>query len=379
MGILYWELNMGAAGDMLLASLLELMPDRDAALSGLNALGIPGVEYSAVPAEKCGVTGTRAVITVHGEEEAHHHGYAHERVHVDRHRGISDISNIISNLNVSNGVKKQALGIYGLLAGAEAKVHGKPAELVHFHELGALDAVADIVGVCYLLERLAPERILASAVTVGFGQVRCAHGTIPVPAPATAELLKGIPMRAGTAEGELCTPTGAALLKYLVQDFGPMPALCVSNIGCGCGKKDFESANILRAFLGKDGVSGNQAAELCCNLDDMTGEDIAFAAEQLLKGGALDVWTAPVYMKKNRPGVMLCCLCKPGEADKFAKLMLTHTTTIGLRKKLCSRYTLEREITTRRTPLGEVRFKVTRAADGTVREKPEYDDLVKLV
>ena len=376
MKALYFDLNMGAAGDMLLAALLELMPDRDVALDMLNNMGIPGVRYEIVPEVKCGIAGIRMAVTVHGEEEgegAHSHGAGEHN-----HRGVSDISNIISHLNVSKSVKKQALEIYELVAQAEGKVHGKPSELVHFHELGAMDAVADITGVCQLFEKLMPEKVFASPVTVGFGQVKCAHGMLPVPAPATAELLKGIPVKAGEIEGELCTPTGAALLRYFVDGFCPMPEISLLKTGHGCGKKDFESANLVRVLMGEMEEKSPETAELCCNLDDMTGEDIAFAAELLLESGALDVWTAPIYMKKSRPGVLLNCLCSADEADKFAELILKHTTTIGVRKKLCSRYTLPRESFVRNTPMGDVRVKVSRLSDGTLREKPEYEDLARL-
>jgi len=383
MKTIYLELNMGAAGDMLLAALLELLPDREAALEVLNNAGIPGVRYSAISEMKCGIMGTRAVVEIDGIEEGTHvhthegHEHSHTNNHHD-HRGLSDIVNIIINLNVSEAVKKQAADIYALVADAESKVHGVPVELIHFHEVGAMDAVADIVGVCILLDILKPQKIIASPVTVGYGQVKCAHGILPVPAPATMELLTGIPIKAGDIEAELCTPTGAALLKYFADEFADMPAIIPEKTGYGCGKKEFKKANAVRAILGKAGENAGEVAELSCNLDDMTGEDIGFASEILLDGGALDVWTAPVYMKKNRPGVLLSCLCSAHEADKFAELMLTHTTTIGVRKKLCSRYVLHREQEVRKTSIGDVRFKISHLPDGTVREKPEYEDISRI-
>ena len=383
MKIVYLDLNMGAAGDMLLAALLELMPHRDAAVEVLNSAGIPEVRYSAVPEIKCGIKGTRVAVEVGGVEEGTHghHHKGHEHSHSNNscdHRGLSDIVNIIANLNVSESVKKQATEIYSLVADAEGKVHGKPVGLVHFHEVGAMDAVADIVGSCILLDMLKPQKIIASPVTVGYGEVKCAHGILPVPAPATIELLADIPIKAGDIEAELCTPTGAAILKYFVDEFTAMPAIVVEKTGYGCGKKEFKKANVVRAVLGEAGERPGEVAELSCNLDDMTGEDIGFASELLLDSGALDVWTAPIYMKKSRPGVLLCCLCSAHEADKFAELMLKHTTTIGVRKKLCSRYILHREQSVRKTQIGNVRFKISHLPDGTVREKPEYDDVSML-
>jgi uncharacterized protein (TIGR00299 family) protein len=241
-----------------------------------------------------------------------------------------------------------------------------------------MDAVADIVGVSMLLERLGAKRIVASPVHVGSGHARTAHGLLPVPAPATARLLQGIPCHGGDIRGELCTPTGAALLRHFVTAFGPMPPIRVEKIGYGMGAGDFAAANCLRAFLGESAEpalgDGDLVAELRCNLDDMSGEAIAHAAQTLLKEGALDVFGTSVQMKKGRPGILLTCLCAPAEAGRFAALMLKHTTSFGVRESLCARHILARSVTQRQTRLGPVRIK-NGEGHGVVRAKPEYEDV----
>jgi uncharacterized protein (TIGR00299 family) protein len=294
---------------------------------------------------------------------------------------------MINQLPVSQRVRDDAAGVYELLAQAEAHVHGVPAADIHFHEVGTLDAIADIVGVCLLMDTLAPREVIVSPVHVGSGAVRCAHGILPVPAPAAAYLLRGIPVYARNTLGELCTPTGAALLKYFGHRFGPMPEMVVEHIGYGMGKKDFEAANCLRAFWGAAYASESMTADgapfrdeivkLECNLDDMTGEALGRAVEVLFQNGAKDVFTAPVYMKKNRPGVVLTCICEVGEADRMAALMLAHTTTFGLRKTLCGRYILNREISAVETGSGSVRVKAG-AGYGVTKSKAEYEDVAKI-
>ncbi|MDR3087300.1 MAG: nickel pincer cofactor biosynthesis protein LarC, partial [Azoarcus sp.] len=293
---------------------------------------------------------------------------------------LSEIESLLARLPVSPFVREHTTAVYRLIADAEAAVHGQPVAQIHFHEVGQMDAVADIVGVSMLLERLNPARIVASPVHVGTGHVRAAHGILPVPAPATARLLYGLPCYAGDIHGELCTPTGAALLRHFVAEFRPMPPMRVEKIGYGMGTKDFAAANCLRAFWGEciheyTSLSANESvAELCCNLDDMTGEAIAHAAQSLLKEGALDVFTTPVQMKKGRPGVLLTCLCAPAEARRFAALMLKHTTSFGIRETLCARYILARSVAEKQTRLGSVRVK-SGEGYGVNKSKAEYEDI----
>ncbi len=377
MRTLYFECNMGAAGDMLTAALLELHPSPRAFLRQLNALGIPGVTFRAETAVKCGVTGTRMAVTVNGEEEEsldHEHGHDH---HHHSHSGLHDIEHLVSHLAIPPKVRRDVLAVYRIIAEAESHVHGVPVTDIHFHEVGTLDAVADVTAVCLLIYELAPEKIVASPIHLGSGQVKCAHGILPVPAPATAWILRDVPTYGGEVRGELCTPTGAALLKHFASEFGPQPLMNVENIGYGCGKKDFPRANCVRAMLGTTQAQRGEVLELKCNLDDMTPEAIGFAMETLMTAGALDVYTIPIGMKKNRPGVLLTCMCREDQREEMLKLLFLHTTTLGIREDRCGRYTLDRAMEIRDTPCGPVRVK-TVTGFGVTREKAEYEDLAKI-
>ena len=393
MKTLYIECNMGAAGDMLMAALLELLPDPDSFIHRMNRLVIPGVHIKREDAVKCGVTGTHVSVRVAGEEEksvdveAGHmhphtqdeHDYDHQHSEHVHHRrtGVAEIKAIASALPVSDKVKSDVLAVYGLIAEAESKVHGRPVDAVHFHEVGAMDAIADIVGVCLLMEELAPQRIVVSPVHVGSGQINCAHGILPVPAPATAYILTGVPTYGGQIKGELCTPTGAALLKHFANEFGDMPMMATIAIGYGMGKKDFPVANCVRVFIGESKQQEADIVEIVCNLDDMTGEALSFALKVLLENGALDGYMVPIHMKKSRPGQMLVCLCKPEDEEKMVELMLKHTTTFGVRSSKCQRHTLERVIETIQTEYGPIRIK-TGNGFGVSKNKVEYDDLASL-
>lgn len=275
-------------------------------------------------------------------------------------------------MDLPEEVKVRARGVYDAIAQAEAKAHGCPVGEVHYHEVGALDAVADVVGACYALCLLSPDRIVASPVHVGSGTVRCAHGVMPVPAPATANLLTGVPTYGGEVFGELCTPTGAALLVTFAQSFGPMPALAADKVGCGVGRKVFDRPNCVRAFLGESGDGANGAiSELVCNIDDMTPEALAYACEKLLSEGALDVYTLPGTMKKGRSGHLLTVLCDPSHEARMARAVLTHTTTIGLRVRRCEKYFLTPGAATVSTPYGEIDVK-TAEGFGLSKVKPEH-------
>lgn len=434
MKLLYLDCGMGAAGDMLGAALAELLPDdtRDAFASELNAAGIPGVHVSLDPSVKCGITGTHLTVTVNGTEEKegghshhdhqhdhahdhshshdHHHDHSHEYSHSHdhhhdhSHRSLHDIHHIIDDLKLPEAVRTDILAVYRLIAEAESKAHDKPVSEIHFHEVGTMDAIADIASVCLLLHKLAPDQIIASPIHVGSGQVKCAHGILPVPAPATAYILKDIPIYSGSIQGELCTPTGAALLKHFVTRFDQMPLMTPASTGYGMGTKDFPAANCVCAILGES-FAENQPAilgesfaenqpeqpacspattapttalasavtpasatapastatpasatapapeeaaiteticELSCNVDDMTGEDIAFAIETFLQNGALDAFTVPCTMKKGRPGVLVTVLCKDPDQKQMTRLILQHTTTLGVRSTIKKRWALSR-------------------------------------
>jgi uncharacterized protein (TIGR00299 family) protein len=274
-------------------------------------------------------------------------------------------------------VKLDIMSVFAEIAAAESQVHGVPVEQIHFHEVGSMDAIVDIAAVCLLLQELDVDRVVASPVHVGSGSVRCAHGILPVPAPATAHILQDVPIYGGSIQGELCTPTGAALLKHFVEEFGNMPTMRVQKIGYGMGKKDFPRANCVRVLLGEAEETSDAIWELSCNIDDMSGEEIGFALEQLMEQGALDVFTTPIGMKKSRPGTMLTVLCREAEKKTFVEKLFRYTTTLGIREKLCQRHTLERKVVTVETQYGPVRKKVS-FGYGITREKWEYEDLARI-
>ena len=423
MKTLYLECNMGAAGDMLMAALYELLPQtqKDAFLDTMNRL-LPGVTVTPRGAVTCGIAGTHMEVTVHGQEEhshdvalgtvqdtvhdhvhetahdeahhghehhhehehehdhghEHHHDHDHGHAHHHHHASPADIAAILAGLDVPEAVKSNAKAVYDRIAAAEAKAHGVPVAEVHFHEVGALDAVADVTGVCLAMHLLALDRVVASPVHVGSGQVRCAYGIMPVPAPATAHLLTGIPTYGGEIRGELCTPTGAALLANFCGSFGPQPAMAVTAVGIGAGTKEFPAANCVRAFLGETEEGGREAvSELVCHIDDMTAEALAFAGERLLDAGALDVSTAPITMKKSRSAWALTVLCRPADEERLAKAVLRETSTLGVRVRRCDRYILSPSGRTVETAYGPMAVKMGRGF-GIRREKPEYRDVARV-
>ncbi len=394
MKTLYLDCSMGAAGDMLAAALLELLPNPDAFVAELNALAIPGVKFSRETSVKCGITGTHLQVTVHGEEEDahdhhhahshdHHHDHAHahhhDHAHIHHHHAsLHNIEHIVrGHLSLPATVADNVMAVYRLIADAESKAHGKPVSEIHFHEVGTMDAIADITAVCLLMHRLAPDEIIVSPVHVGSGQVHCAHGILPVPAPATATILQDVPIYGGSIQGELCTPTGAALLKHFANSFGEMPVMRTSAIGYGMGQKDFPAANCVRALLGERSAASDDVIELCCNIDDMTGEAIGYAFDKLFAAGALDVYTIPIGMKKSRPGHLLHVICREADKDALVRALFAHTTTIGIRENRFRRYTLDRRIETIETADGPVRRKCS-TGYGVSREKFEHDDLARI-
>ena len=426
MKTLYFDCGMGAAGDMLMASLYEICPDKERFLKMMNEMGLPGLSVEAEPSVKCGITGTHMKVTIHGEEEEsvdvdlqghdhhhdhdedHHHHHGHEGDHHDHsheehhhshelaelaaeqtihehththdhdhdcdhdhthdhghthhhHASMSGITHIIGHLDLPEEVKADVIAVYQLIAEAESHVHGKTVEEIHFHEVGTADAIADIAGVCLLMHIIAPKKVIASPIHVGSGNVHCAHGILPVPAPATAFILQGLPIYSGDIRGELCTPTGAALLKHFVTEFKEMPVMRTAAIGYGMGKKDFERANCVRVLLGETEETGSEVTELFCNLDDMTPEALGFVQEILFAAGALEVYTIPIGMKKSRPGILLTCMCRCNDKEKMVSLL----------------YTLTRTIKEHETPYGVVREKVSEGY-GVCRGKLEYEDIAKI-
>ncbi|MFN2927267.1 nickel pincer cofactor biosynthesis protein LarC [Lachnospiraceae bacterium YH-ros2228] len=440
--ILYLDCGMGVAGDMLSAAFLDLLAEMRAnehsaksqviqdLLGELNAIGIPKVTFEAENAVRCGILGLHLVVRVSGEEEtvdAHPHPHTsthsqmhtHTNSHSHSHRTLADVLKIIEGLKLPKEVRSQVISIYQTLAEAESHAHGMEVSEIHFHEVGLMDAIADITASAYLLNLIHPDQVIASPVRTGFGEVHSAHGILPVPAPATAFLLRGIPTYAGNLQGEMSTPTGAALLKTFVSSFEEQPVMTVKAIGYGMGKKEFPRANCLRAIFGeadslgksdptdfrenrilenynsagqtKDRVSAEKPGEnisteteegnlqdqiirLECDIDDMTGEELGFAMDRIYEAGAREVFYSPIQMKKNRPGILLTVLTRPGEKENVVRSIFSHTTTIGIREEVIRRYVLKRSIVTEETAFGPVRKKVSEGY-GVRREKWEYEDL----
>ena len=381
---LFLDCQMGIAGDMLTATLLGLVDNPEIWIERLNQIGIPNVTYTLIPKEDKGLQGYRVAVTINGIEESEHHtGSPHDQHNTNHHhhvhgRGLQGVTDIINSLSISDTCKQNAINVYQLVAQAEAKVHKSTVTQIHFHELGMLDAIADIVAVCVLLEALKFDEIIISPIHVGTGTVHCAHGELPVPAPATMELLAGIPMYADyQIKGELCTPTGAALAKYFGTAFSHMPVMTPTKVSYGFGTKQFERPNCIRAFVEIINDLEDTIIEMSCNLDDMTPEEIGFCVEQLLLSPALDVFTTPIMMKKQRPGTMLMVLCKEGDMDKVRDLIFRHTTSLGIRYHRCNRYILNRSTGNIDWEGHTIAFKES-SGFGVVRYKYEHDSLAAI-
>ena len=447
MKILYLDLSMGVAGDMLMGALVSLLDEKGQQkfLQELKDAGIPGVTVNIFDDKKCGIVGKHVEVKINGKTEVshdihvhrdehechdehhhehenyneheyhhehgnhneheHHHEHeqhdGHEHPCEHHHASMSNITDIINGLKVSNSVKREIKSVYKRIANAESKVHGTDVTDIHFHEVGMMDALADITGCAMLFEMLDADEIAASSINTGYGQVKCAHGILPVPAPATALLLCDIPCYSGSIEGELCTPTGAALIGNYVSQFCGMPFMKIDNIGYGTGSKDFAAANVVRAILGEnvsleegDFDTGNGEKENCeknnsddtledkivemnCNLDDMTGEEIGYVTELLMEGGAKDVYTIPITAKKGRTGVILGMLCKPEDRKRLAEIIFKHTTTIGIRYTEKKRMILERHSEVVHTQYGDINVKISEGY-GAKKIKPEYEDLKRI-
>lgn len=369
MKTLYIECNMGAAGDMLCAAFADLFDDKKALEKEIASIGLPSISVTLESRKSSSIMGTYCNVLCNGEAEAG------ESINSEIHgsRDISSVISIINELNVSDNIKSDAVNIYNIIAEAESKVHGVRVSEVHFHELGMLDAVADVVLFCYLIDKIKADRIIASPINVGNGNVKCAHGLLPVPAPATAEILKGIPFYKSEYKTELCTPTGAAILKYFADEYTDIPLITAEKIGIGVGSKELSSPNIIRAFLSNQ-EEADTVTELNCNIDDMTGEEISFACDCLFEAGALDVFTTPVFMKKNRPAFLLTVICNNTDKEKLSKCILKNTKTLGIRINSCSRLILSRNVKTVNTPLGEIEVKYSSGYD-TENVKIEYESI----
>ncbi len=357
----YFDCLSGISGDMTLGALVDAGADLEHLNAAIDSLGLPGCRLVAEEVRKRGFRALQ--ITVH---------YEHEHAH----RHLSHILKMIDGSVLNDRQRDLAARVFRKLAEAEAKVHGTTVEKVHFHEVGAADSIADIVGTAVGLDLLGVERVIASPVPTGCGTIEIAHGLCSVPAPATAELLTGIPLAACSIPKEMTTPTGAAILATLAEAFGPVPAMTIQRIGYGAGRRDLEEQpNILRLLIGQAETQAGcpDIWILETNLDDMPGEQIAYCTEQLWEAGVLDVYTTAIQMKKNRPAVQLTVLCSADQIEAAEAILLRETTTLGIRRWPAQRTVLERTAHTVDTPLGPVVGKVSRLRDGSIRFAPEYE------
>lgn len=366
MKIIFFDCFSGASGDKILGSLLDAGLSFDALKSELDKLNVPGFSLSVEKMMRQGITGTK--LTVNTEEQK-------------AHRHLKDIRQILENSDLDQRIISQALAIFQRLAEAEAKVHNTTVEKIHFHEVGALDAIVDIVGAVIGLDQLDVDEIHCSPFATGTGFVKCAHGTIPVPAPATVELLKTFPVKPTQIESELTTPTGAAILTTLADKFGPMPPITIETIGYGAGSRDLEIPNHLRVIIGQteaDSIQSETADLLETNIDDMNPELFEYVAEKLKEAGAVDIYFTSIQMKKNRPAVMLSVLSPTEATGRVMEVLFRETTSIGLRQSVVSKRFLPREIVTVETEIGQVRIKLCRIGSEIVNIAPEYEDCRKL-
>jgi uncharacterized protein (TIGR00299 family) protein len=368
--ILYYDCFSGISGDMNLGAMLDLGVDKDYLLEGLERLGIGGYELSVTKDERKGITGTKVDVIVKNEKSGH--------------RNLKDIESIINGSGLSDRVKETSLDIFMQVARAEAKVHGKDLYDIHFHEVGATDSIIDIAGAALCLEFLNVDRVMASPVEVGSGFVTCEHGTFPVPAPATVEILKGIPIKSGIVPFETTTPTGAAILASTVKEFTERIRFRLLEVGYGIGGRDTEIPNVLRVLLGEtdeateDDCDREEAVIIESNIDDMNPEMFDFVIDALLKAGAHDVFLTPVIMKKSRPATTLSVLCNTEDETAIQELLLTQTSTFGTRKYVVGKTMLKRDFSEVTTKYGIVRVKNAYFRGKKMKSKPEYEDCRKL-
>ena len=367
MKIAYFDCFAGASGDMIVAAMLDAGLDTEFLKAQLATLGVENLDIKVTKTERCGL---KAI------------SFEPVMPKQDHHRNIKQITRIINQSKINERAKKTANTIFERIAQAEATVHNKDPDDVHFHEVGALDSIVDVVSASIGIEALGVGRVYCSALNVGGGTVKCAHSIMPVPAPATAELLKGIAIAGGPGRAELLTPTGAAILTTIVDEFGPLPSMSMGAIGYGAGSMQFEDfPNVLRLILGQAVVGDSANTDTIClletNVDDVSGELLGFITEKLFEDGALDVFTTPIHMKQNRPAVQMSVICKVEDALQLEQVLFEQGVTFGIRRQILQRSKLARDFVAVQTEFGEIRIKTGLLNGKVVNAKPEFSDCAR--
>jgi uncharacterized protein (TIGR00299 family) protein len=374
--IVYFDCFAGAAGDMIVGALLDAGADFAALKAALAGVTASGYDLRAEKVNRGGLVGSKFHVDLHTDDHDHKHDHHDDHGH-HHHRGLTEILAMIDAAGLPPRAAARAADIFRRLGAAEAKVHGVPVEQVHFHEVGAIDSIMDIVGACVAMELLNIDRLLCSPIPTGSGTVQTAHGLLPVPAPATAELLVGCVTTAGGPTGECTTPTAAAILSTLAEGYGPLPAMRVAKVGYGAGSRtDGPGPNLLRAFVGEayDDGGVDSVVELSANIDDCSGEIIGSTIGLLLEAGCLDAWATPAVMKKSRPAWVLSALCLPADVDAAESVMFRQTTTFGIRRRACGRTKLLRRHETVETMYGPIRVKIGSREGQVITVSPEFAD-----
>jgi hypothetical protein len=377
MTVLYYDCFSGISGDMHLGAMIDLGVDPKFLIDQLGRLDLSGYELKITRDQRKGITGTKVDVVLDEHPHGHHHDHHH-------HRNLEDISRIIDDSDLSKAVKGRSIRMFRKLAEAEGKIHNKPIREVHFHEVGAIDSIVDIVGAAICIESIAPDMIMSSAVELGGGFVKCEHGTFPVPAPATAEILAGVPVKSGAAPFETTTPTGALILACNADKFGPMQDLRISKTAYGIGNRNMDIPNVLRIYLAESTGHAESSPEtrkalvMECNIDDMNPEMYGYVMDILFGLGADDVFITPIMMKKARPASKLSVLCSPDKKQIMTETLLTHTTSLGVRSYEVDKTMLEREFSKIKTKYGEVTMKTAIYRGKQLKSKPEYEDCIRL-
>ena len=359
----YLDCAAGISGDMLLGALIDIGWPEQRLRELIGKLNIGDVQLRVDRVSKRGIAASQVNIL-----SSHH----------QPHRGLHDLTSIVLNADLPESIQQRAISALRLLAEAESQVHGVPVERIHFHEVGAVDTIVDVVGALAGFSELQIEEVHSSSLPWSRGTVKTEHGVLPVPPPAVALLLRDVPVIGVDIEGETVTPTGAVLARTIAKQFGTMPAMTVERVGYGAGQRDWpDRPNVLRLTIGESAGAGllvEHLSVLSCNIDDMNPQWYEPLMKLLIEAGTLDVWLTSVQMKKNRPGTMIEVLCQPGDTDKLRALLLRHTSTLGVRETSVARYSLPREMQTVETQYGPVRVKVATLPDGSRRAAPEHDD-----